>query len=323
MQALRNTLSAGANGKWYVLFALMVAVYLLVWINRNFSPRAMARKSGGGGGGGKEGFANGQTKRFESKTGTDVYDDFYADVYDELFFQPNKLDYEVSSIIKEADLAPNGTYVLDIGSGRGHFVDKMKKNGYSATGLEKSKAMIDVNKRIYPESEVKHGDAMDPMSFPAERFTVITCLTFTVYYMQDKRQFFDNCYQWLSPGGYLVVHLVDRSRFDPMVPAGKPFFLISPQSQAKKRITGSSVKFETFQYKSDFHLKTDNDGVLVETFTDDDTGKIRQNIHNYDMPSHKAVIKMAKETGFIVSAHVDLVSTMNEYQYLYFFKKPN
>jgi SAM-dependent methyltransferase len=252
-----------------------------------------------------------------------VYDDFYADVYDELFFQPNKLDYEVSSIIKEADLAPNGTYVLDIGSGRGHFVDKMKKNGYSATGLEKSKAMIDVNKRIYPESEVKHGDAMDPMSFPAERFTVITCLTFTVYYMQDKRQFFDNCYQWLSPGGYLVVHLVDRSRFDPMVPAGKPFFLISPQSQAKKRITGSSVKFETFQYKSDFHLKTDNDGVLVETFTDDDTGKIRQNIHNYDMPSHKAVIKMAKETGFIVSAHVDLVSTMNEYQYLYFFKKPN
>jgi SAM-dependent methyltransferase len=315
MQALRDTLTAGTTGKWYILFALMVVIYLLVWINRNFAPKRNSI--------GIEGFANGQTKQFETKTGSAIYDDFYADVYDELFFQPNKLDYEVSSVIKEADLAPNGTRVLDIGSGRGHFVDQMKKDGYSAMGLEKSKAMIDVSKRIHPESEIKHGDAMDPMAFPPENFTVITCLTFTVYYMPDKRQFFDNCFQWLSPGGHLVVHLVDREKFDPMVPAGKPFFLISPQSQAKKRITGASVKFETFQYKSDFNLKTDNDGVLTETFTDDATGKVRQNIHKYDMPHHKAIVKIAKETGFIVSAHVDLVHSMNEYQYLYFFKRPN
>jgi hypothetical protein len=83
------------------------------------------------------------------------------------------------------------------------------------------------------------------------------------------------------------------------------------------------VKFETFQYKSDFNLKTDDDGVLVETFTDDSTGKIRQNIHNYDMPSHKHVLKVAKETGFVVSGEVDLVKSMNEYQYLYILKKPN
>jgi SAM-dependent methyltransferase len=314
MQALRNTLTAGLNSKWYIVFALMVAIYLLIWLNKNFGPKSLNKR---------EGFSNGQTKQFETKKGNSIYDDFYADIYDELFFQPNKLDYEVSTIIKEADLAPNGSHVLDIGSGRGHFVEKMKEDGYRATGLEKSKAMIDANKRIYPESEVVHGDAMDPMMFPSEKFTVITCLTFTIYYMSDKHQFFENCFQWLAPGGYLVVHLVDREKFDPMVPAGKPFFLISPQSQAKKRITSSSVKFETFQYKSEFHLKTDDDGILTETFTDDETGKVRQNIHEYDMPHHKTIVKMAKETGFIVNAHVDLVSTMNEYQYLYFFKKPN
>jgi len=314
MQALRNTLTAGLNSKWYIVFALMVAIYLLIWLSRNFGPKSTHKR---------EGFSSNQSKQFEIKRGDAIYDDFYADIYDELFFQPNKLDYEVSTIIKQADLAPSGSYVLDIGSGRGHFVEKMKEDGFKATGLEKSKAMIDVNKRIYPESEVKHGDAMDSMMFPSEKFTVITCLTFTIYYMPDKRQFFDNCFQWLAPGGYLVVHLVDREKFDPMVPAGKPFFLVSPQSQAKKRINTSSVKFETFQYKSEFHLKTDNDGILTETFTDDESGKVRQNIHEYDMPHHKTIVKIAKETGFIVNAHVDLVSTMNEYQYLYFFKKPN
>lgn len=318
MQALRNTLTAGTSGQWYMLFAAMAAVYILIWLNKTFGPRSkMARLKL------MEGFVSSQTKQFERKTGDSIYDEFYADVYDELFFQPNKLDYEVSAIIKEADLAPSGSHVLDIGSGRGHFVNKMKENGYAATGLEKSKAMVDANKRIYPESDIKYGDAMDAMSFSSEAFTVITCLTFTVYYMKDKRQFFDNCYQWLTPGGHLVVHLVDREKFDPMVPAGKPFFLISPQSQSKERITGSSVKFETFQYKSDFSLKTDDDGVLTETFTDDETGKVRQNVHKYDMPHHKTIVKMAKEAGFIVHAHVDMVSSMNEYQYLYFFKRPN
>ena len=314
INSIRNIISVGVTSKWYILFATLVLAYLLVWLNRNFGPNSRNKY---------EGFANGQTKTFVTKTGDAVYDAFYTEVYDELFFQPNKLDYEIATVIKEADLAPNKTNMLDIGSGRGHFVDNMRDRGFTIAGVDKSSAMVASSKAMYPNSDFKQGDAMNQMLYPAENFTVITCLSFTVYYIQDKRQFFENCYYWLAPGGYLVVHLVDRNNFDPIAAAGKPYFLISPQSMTDKRITKTVVKFETFQYKSDFNLKTDDDGVLVETFTDDSTGKIRQNIHNYDMPSHKKILKVAKETGFVVSGEVDLVKSMNEYQYLYILKKPN
>ncbi len=316
MNALKNILSVGVTTKWYLLFATMVLVYLMVWLNRHFGPNAGSTSK-------LEAFANGQTKKFVTKTGDEVFDEFYTEIYDELFFQPNKLDYEIASIIKEADLVPNDTRMLDIGSGRGHFVDQMRDRGFSVSGVDKSKAMVDSSKKMYPDGDFMEGDAMNQMLFPAEKFTIITCLSFTIYYMQDKRRFFDNCYHWLAPGGYLVLHLVDRQKFDPIAPAGKPFFLISPQSAAAERITHTSVKFETFQYKSDFDLKTDDDGVLVETFTDDASGKTRQNVHKYSMPSHKQVLKIAKETGFLVSGEVDMVKCMNEYQYLFILKKPN
>ena len=314
LNALKNVISVGITSKWYVLFSILVLAYLLVWLNRKFGPNKMSRI---------EGFANGQTKKFERKTGDDVYDEFYTEIYDELFFQPNKLDYEIASVIKEADLVPNNTSMLDVGSGRGHFVDQMRDRGFTVTGVDKSSAMVDSSKKMYPDANFKRGDATNQMLFSAENFTIITCLTFTLYYIQDKRRFFENCYYWLSPGGYLVLHLVDRQKFDPIAPAGKPYFLISPQSMTDERMTKTSVKFETFQYKSEFDLKTDDDSVLVETFTDDVSGKIRQNTHKYDMPSHKQILKMAKETGFVMSGEIDLVHCMNEYQYLYILKKPN
>jgi hypothetical protein len=93
---------------------------------------------------------------------------------------------------------------------------------------------------------------MKPMLFSEEEFNVLTCFYFTVYYVKDKRAFFRNCYQWLKPEGYLILHLVDRNHFDPIVPGGKPLFLVSPQTYAKERITNSLVKFMSFQYKSDF-----------------------------------------------------------------------
>ena len=43
--------------------------------------------------------------------------------------------------------------------------------------------------------------------------------------------------EWLKPGGYLILHLVDRERFDPIVPAADPLIMVSAQKHAKERIT--------------------------------------------------------------------------------------
>jgi hypothetical protein len=143
----------------------------------------------------------------------------------------------------------------------------------------------------------------------------------------------------LKPEGYLIIHLVDRNHFDPVVPGGKPMFIVSPQKFAKDRITNSLVKFRSFQYKSDFTVPLPptkkgakgvaaakntgekNIGKFVEKITDDTTGKVRENIHTYYMPTNREMLEIAKEVGFTLTGQVDLVHVLNEYQYLYILKK--
>ena len=51
----------------------------------------------------------------------------------------------------------------------------------------------------------------------------------------------------MKPGGYLVVHLVNRDMFDPIRPASNPLFMVSPQKYAKNRIVTSTIKFKDFE----------------------------------------------------------------------------
>lgn len=136
--------------------------------------------------------------------------------------------------------------------------------------------------------------------------------------------FFNNCYDWLMPGGYLIVHLVNRDHFDPILPPGNPLMIVSPQKYAKSRITTTKVKFDNFSYSSEFKLEKEKDEAkFVEKFKDDVTGKVRQNEHTLYMESQKDIVVLAQEAGFIIQGQIDLIKTQYEYQYLYILIKPN
>ena len=62
---------------------------------------------------------------------------------------------------------------------------------------------------------------------------------------------------WLMPGGKLIVHLVDRDKFDPILPPGNPLYIVSPQKYAKERITKTKITFNEFLYNSNFNFTTD------------------------------------------------------------------
>ena len=64
----------------------------------------------------KEGFE--QRDQFLIKSGSDIYDDFYANIYDYLVFNNLKDDYEVGYIMNS--LSPSSkSKILDIGCGTG------------------------------------------------------------------------------------------------------------------------------------------------------------------------------------------------------------
>ena len=268
-----------------------------------------------------EGFEE-RTKNFVSKEGQKVYDDFYTQIYDDLVFSKLKNDFEIGQIIEKTSPSSE-SYILDIGSGTGHHVSSLDAHGFKALGIDISPSMIAKAKKTYPELNFKNADALNTMLFNPNSFTNITCFYFTIYYIKDKRQFFENCMKWLMPGGYLAVHLVDRNKFDPVMPAGSPFGLVSPQDYADKRITSTVVDFDKFEYKADFVLKDSDDiAILNETFKKKN-GEVRKNEHTFYMETQKAILGLAKEAGFILHAKIDMLSCQYENQYIYILKKPN
>ena len=268
----------------------------------------------------KEGFV--QREKYILKRGAEIYDDFYSSIYDELVYDNVKNDFEGGEITRLVKPTQRSR-VLDIGSGNGHHVKLLEKSGYKVEGVDKSSAMVKSAKNKYPNCKFKQGDVLESMLYPKNNFTTITCLYFTIYYINDKQLFLQNCYNWLMPGGYLVLHLVNRDKFDPILNAADPLHLVSAQKYAKKRITNSLVKFKDFQYKANFELdKSKNLAEFDETFKDDTTGHVRQNKHKLHMETQKHILGIAKNIGFILQGKVDMVTTQYQYQYLYLLYKP-
>ena len=268
----------------------------------------------------RENFDN-QKKKFVVKSSDNVYDKFYSGIYDELVGSPARERFEILEIARTTKPGKS-SLVLDIGSGTGSHVKALNDKGIRAVGIDKSSAMVEKARAKCPKCKFQKADALSTMTFSPNTFSHIMCLYFTIYYIQDKLTFFKNCYTWLKPGGYLVLHLVNRDQFDPVVPAASPFYLVSPQKYAKERITKSSVKFDTFQYKSQLRLDKANDkATFEETMTDDKTGNVRKNVHDFHMETQKHILSLAKNVGFILKGKIDMVSVQYEYQYLYLLYK--
>jgi len=244
-----------------------------------------------------------------------VYDKFYTGIYDSLVLSESKNHFEMTSLMKTATFGKTSV-LLDIGSGTGHHVNLFSKDAYRTVGLDLSPAMIARAKRNYPKEEYLLGDATDSLMFQESQFSHVTCFYFTIYYIQDKRRFFANCFNWIHPGGHLMLHLVDRDTFDPILPAGSPFVLVPPQKYAKKRVMDTSVKFDTFKYSSKFELKGDR-ATFHETFEDDATDSIRKNEHHMEMEPHEYILRIAQAEGFILTKKTDMGQCGYDNQYLY------
>jgi SAM-dependent methyltransferase len=275
----------------------------------------------------REGYTNNdldliETNKFVFVKDLNVYDKFYAGIYDFLVFNNIKNDFEITQIANRT--RPNTeSKILDIGSGTGHHVAQLAKAGYNVTGIDSSPEMINISKTNYPQYNFVLGNALINDKFINESFTHILCLYFTIYFMPDKRIFFNNCMQWLKYGGYLVVHLVDRENFDPILPPGNPLYIVSPQKYAKERITKTKITFNDFVYSSNFELEPSKDiAIFHEKFKFND-GRVRKQEQTLYMEDMEEIINMAQDAGFILQAKVDLVQCAYENQYLFIFIKPS
>ena len=109
--------------------------------------------------------------------------------------------------------------------------------------------MIVKGKKLFPKIIVKHGDAMDNLTFEPSSFTHITCLFFTFYYLPDQEGFLRICNNWLEYNGYLGLHLVDREKFNPIVPLDEVTVKNTNHVNARQVNIESLIRFKNFNLK--------------------------------------------------------------------------
>jgi len=263
----------------------------------------------------------------------DVYDKFYATVYNKIFQHDKLVQAEAAIALQEWKKTDTSGHlrILDVCCGTGVATCFFAKQDVDqATGLDKSVAMLNYAKEtVLPATTLteeqkqrvdwRNGDAYGPMSCQASEFTHACLLFFSVYAFKELDVLFKNLAFWVKPGGGLVVEVVNKHKFEPVPDVANPWLAVSPQKHTKERITTSKAAFDKFDYDTKFVLEG-NEAEFQETFHFKD-GKVRRQKHPLYMPAISKIVAVAVEQGFKYDKFMDLQFIGFNYGYLLFFTR--
>jgi SAM-dependent methyltransferase len=284
----------------------------------------------------KEGFTvseleKSRTTWFEND---ELFDEFYASVYDNLTQLAGRYPQEVALIMnqwkKNAEI--DTMDVLDCGCGTGIASVLFAKMGVnSVIGLDKSEAMLrraksvtllhsNLDKDQREAVSFLNGNMNQQYTFSGGQFSHASLLFFTVYYSNDPTGLFRNLFHWIRPGGQLAIEVVNKYKFDPLIEAASPFVGTTVQRYSKTRITKSKVEFDKFSYEAEFDLQ-DPTAEFREVFRFSDKS-VRRQRHTLHMRDINDFVHVAQTTGWNYTGNIDLMSAGFEYAYVLMFTHP-
>jgi SAM-dependent methyltransferase len=309
---------------WVVMLVFLIILVSIVYIYRLFFLDITSKANGSNTK--QEGFA--MSKEFTLKSGQESLDTFYANMYENLFYKDVYDDYEVGIILNKASPVRE-TDALVIGSKTGKHVDTLSSKGYNGYGMEKSKDMLEYSASKYPENKYILGDGTNQLTFENEKFTLITLLDFTIYTISNRRMLFENCYKWLTPGGFLAIHLINVGGFYDSQVYGARERRFSPTVMRlfnKKSVINplgnNDAIVDDIVYRSDMLMKDPENIELRETFKNRKNGKKRQNVQMFYTPDQSLILSEAKDSGFNMLSQFDLLPYDRPFQYIYVLYKP-
>lgn len=282
-----------------------------------------------------EGFTNeSQKSRDQWFENEELFDEFYASVYDNLTQLAGRYPQEVSLIMHQwkKNAAADTMDILDGGCGSGIATVLFAKQGInSIVGLDKSESMLRRARNVtlvaasLPKQQKDtvsflQGDLLQQATFSAGQFSHASLLFFTIYYMNDPVGVFRNLFYWVRPGGQIAIEVVNKYKFDPLLESASPFVGLTIQKYSKKRITKSKVEFDKFSYEAEFDLQ-DPTAEFREVFRFKDKS-VRRQRHTLNMRDINDLVHLAQTAGWKYEGFVDLITAGFEYAYVMIFTHP-
>lgn len=259
------------------------------------------------------------TNFYEFKENDESFDKFYTNYYDKLHITNKKNMYEIGKIKKLEN--NDQTKILVTNCDTGKLVNKLNNNNLNVVGIDKSLDMIEKCKLNYPNLEFHNKDILKANIFDDQTFTHILCLNRKIYMINNKKKFFNNCYNLLTNNGFLIINLVDPNNFDFFVNEENKNVLHNPNKYGKK-IEQNIVLLGNIEYLSKYEKK-DKNIIFKEKFQNYNTNSIRKNNIVFYMDTTSNIVNNAKNSGFIVYKKYNLDSINYNYEYMYIFQKTN
>lgn len=184
----------------------------------------------------------------------DRCDGVYAKLFELVLNNYAIFQYEIEKIRKATKLDEDSR-VLDAGCGAGFHMKVLKDTlpGISLEGVEISKSMIERAKIRVPGGEFVNTSLTIREIYKPNTLTHILCLHDTLNHNTaiDVGKMLNNFYDWLVPGGYLAVHILDPTILDP----GPRTF--SQYYKGKDNVRHSLTYFEAFTHDAWFEKDPD------------------------------------------------------------------
>ena len=157
---------------------------------------------------------------------------------------------------------PEGAALLDVACGPGYVAGEAARRGMDVTGVDFSRAMIDLAGLKYPDATFQVADATD-LPFDDESFDGVTC-NFGLLHFSEADKAIAEARRVCKPGGHyvcavwnvlaqnpamaLIMDAVSRHiTVKPDMPEGPDFFAFSEPSFAKTVFEGAG--FQNFQHQ--------------------------------------------------------------------------
>ena len=275
-----------------------------------------------------EGFT--QSERFVVRRQEDVYDEFTAQIYDQLH-QPASCAKSLFDDVEKLTQMEGGTstsssspVILDVGCGTCELTHYIASKGYTVYGVDQSIDMIEYSRGKYADLNLKVGDVTHPSTYDRRTFSHIFMTGNTVYHFPDKVHLFRNLYDWLRPHGYLILQVCDRERFSTIPAAATPALIPTPQDHTSERILATDIDFVDFTYQCQYNFDQAAPAdvvVLEETFTDHASRHVRKHEMTLHMSPLDQVIYQAQYAGFLV--HGQMKVKADPHQYVFVLERPN
>jgi hypothetical protein len=232
----------------------------------------------------KESFHTNMNHYKNAKTYTDIYDDFYSFIYDDLFYQKNYYLKICNVLLKYQNNVYNNH--LCIGIKHGGHMNQLLKNNMKTTSISRSPAIIRVCKYKYKDNDYKYFSDLESNGyiFDDHTFTHISILDNELYYINNLHGLLYNCSKWIILKGYMMIQCYEDKES-----LKKTFLKIGENS---------TLRFHNPYTHTFEESKHNNSLVLKESLKDHN--KERKNYHTLYYYSPDEIKTVANEYDFKV-----------------------